>query len=365
MSDTKRELIKRLMLIRYIHSQAEKQSRQRGPRAVVSILMYHDAIDLWLQLAAQHLEVKTGQQTYFPQYINSITDSLKEDGRQLAQALPMQRLNAARNSFKHKGILPDTDFIQSSRVYVRDFLNENTLTVFDVHFLELTLVDLVEEGLVKDLLVMARQSLKSGDYNSVAATVTIAFRILIVETGFKIGDTHDPEWRVLSSGTADRDENSLRELELPGPPNPEKRVRLSIEALLDRRPVPGSIAELLIRSIEPDWPGRDSDEPLRAQELIPYLNDLGGRIDQLEYAVKLVEYGIDIRDYRKFFKLMPKYGIESSGDGSIAFGLVEDESRDYYPDADPYSENEAQFMLDFVTECALQIQGRDAEDKRA
>ena len=122
---------KRLILIRYLHRLDVEQSRQQGVRSAISILMFHDAVDLWLQLAAARLDVPTkGEKTYFYQYLSMIEEKLAKEGRQLLHMHPMKQLNSARNALKHSGTLPNADSIASFRVHIGDFLQDNTIEVF-------------------------------------------------------------------------------------------------------------------------------------------------------------------------------------------------------------------------------------------
>ena len=47
--------IQRLALIRYLYNSAVEESRKPEPIGSTSILMFHDSIELFLQLASEHL----------------------------------------------------------------------------------------------------------------------------------------------------------------------------------------------------------------------------------------------------------------------------------------------------------------------
>lgn len=51
-----RVLIKRLALIKYLVTQGNNHSRMHEPINALSVISYHDAADLFLQLAAEELK---------------------------------------------------------------------------------------------------------------------------------------------------------------------------------------------------------------------------------------------------------------------------------------------------------------------
>jgi len=59
----KSTIIKRLAFIKYLYKLAVDQSRRPEPLCSASILTFHDAVELFLQLASEHLDV--GKTTAF------------------------------------------------------------------------------------------------------------------------------------------------------------------------------------------------------------------------------------------------------------------------------------------------------------
>ncbi len=55
--------LRRLSYIRYMYQLGADQSRQPEPYSAVTILMLHDAVELFLQLAAEQLNVPTKTNT--------------------------------------------------------------------------------------------------------------------------------------------------------------------------------------------------------------------------------------------------------------------------------------------------------------
>jgi hypothetical protein len=58
----------RLVLIRCLHGLAVKQSHQPEPQRGLSVLMLHDSVELFLQLAAEHRDARVTPDTKFLEY---------------------------------------------------------------------------------------------------------------------------------------------------------------------------------------------------------------------------------------------------------------------------------------------------------
>lgn len=99
----KSTVIKRLAFIKYLYKLAVDQSKRPEPLCSASILTFHDAIELFLQLASEHLNVGK-QQPSFMEYWDLISQKLSN--QELTQKESMRRLNRARVALKHHGTLP-------------------------------------------------------------------------------------------------------------------------------------------------------------------------------------------------------------------------------------------------------------------
>ena len=45
--------MRRLAIVKYLHAQASEQERKGGPLAGLALLPFHDAVELFLQVAAE------------------------------------------------------------------------------------------------------------------------------------------------------------------------------------------------------------------------------------------------------------------------------------------------------------------------
>jgi hypothetical protein len=108
--------MQRLAFIKYLYSVAVEQSRQPEPLGDASILSLHDSVELFLQLATQHLDAqRTSKQrdADFMGYWGALNEKLPAPG--LAHKESMRRLNDERVGLKHRGTFPSGTAIESLR----------------------------------------------------------------------------------------------------------------------------------------------------------------------------------------------------------------------------------------------------------
>lgn len=90
----------------------------------------------------------------------------------------MEKLNEVRISFKHHGTAPHFDAINSAKVNVGNFFNENSELVFEVRFSQISLVDLVS---LEEARVNLKQAmmLKNDNVESAIDKIAVAFNQII------------------------------------------------------------------------------------------------------------------------------------------------------------------------------------------
>src|SRR6266487_1507086 len=123
--------MRRLAMFQYLYTMAVDQSHTPEPLNMVSILLFHDVVELFLLLASEHIDAgKTGKE--FLAYWEAINQKLPS--KDFGQKDSMSRLNAARANWKHHGIRLSTTEIDDFRVHVTAFFRENTQKVFGFSF---------------------------------------------------------------------------------------------------------------------------------------------------------------------------------------------------------------------------------------
>lgn len=151
-------ILKRLSFIKYLYQLGIRQSRQKTPQDSISILMFHDSIELFLQLSTEYLNASTQTNINFMEYWGIINQKLQ--GQQLSQKNQMNRLNKARVNLKHHGLLLNESDIESFRVNTSDFFSDNCSIVFEINFSEISLIDLIDNYLEMPLITMSKITLK-------------------------------------------------------------------------------------------------------------------------------------------------------------------------------------------------------------
>lgn len=118
--------IERLAFIRYLATVGRSQLQLPEPAAASALLTFHDAIELFLQLAAEHLHVQIRYpKDHFVDYWPKLADA----GAAIPFSEAMKRLNDARVSLKHRGVLPRRSDLVDFGAIVPDFLRRATQLV--------------------------------------------------------------------------------------------------------------------------------------------------------------------------------------------------------------------------------------------
>lgn len=152
-----KSILSRLALIKNYFEIGYEQSYQSSPSCYVSLLSFHDAAELFLILGAETLEATISDRMYILDYWNVIDQKIED--KKLSLKASFKKLNQARKSFKHYGITPSREEIESFRTIIKNFFIENTPIIFGIEFDEISLIDLVQIDAVKKIL-MEVQNLK-------------------------------------------------------------------------------------------------------------------------------------------------------------------------------------------------------------
>lgn len=300
----KSTIIKRLAFIKYLYKLAVDQSRRPEPLCSASILTFHDAIELFLQLASEHLDVGK-QQPSFMEYWDLISQKLSN--QELTQKESMRRLNRARVALKHHGTLPSKLDIEAFRASATNFFEENTPIVFGIDFSDITLVELIQCEDVKNNLKDAEEFLKENKIEESLDKVALAFAQLI----------DDYESRKIG------------------------RYGRSPFFFGESMTFLSSFHMGINRVTGPEFERR----------LAEFIDKVRESIESLQQAVKILSLGIDYRRYVKFRLLTPH--ILRTLDGTYDIQRVQWGSK-----GKPTIED-VQFCIDFVIESAVTLQEFD------
>lgn len=170
-------ILNRLSFIKYLYQDAVEKSKKPSPKDSASILTFHDAIELFLQLSVEFLNANPKTDIKFIAYWDIINQKLS--GNQLLHKAPMIRLNKARVNLKHHGQLINKSDIEAFRVNSKNFFEDNTPIVFGIDFSEISLIDLIENDEVKQILKDTQDFFKNRQYKEALERLAIAFYVLI------------------------------------------------------------------------------------------------------------------------------------------------------------------------------------------
>jgi len=177
----KEKAIERLAFIKYLYDFGVEQSRKAEPFCWASILTFQDAIELFLALASEYLDLeKRIRDIQFMKYWPLLSKKLTEIGKgELTQSISMEKLNKARVDFKHYGNPPSKTVIEDARLGTLNFFEENTITVFDIPFSEISLIELIHCQSTKTGLKQAKEMLYEERIEDALGKVALAFAQLI------------------------------------------------------------------------------------------------------------------------------------------------------------------------------------------
>ena len=170
------QLVKGLAFVRFLYNQGLEQARNPQPLATTALLSFHDAVEMFLGLAADQLGVNLTEHVHFEAYFDQIKQGT---GIELPGRRPMRRMNRSRVSLKHHGIFPSPTDLEQFQGDVTTFLTDATQQVFNADFLRLDMIDLVTQQRAVTLLRSAGTQAGQGDYTEALALLSEAFEELL------------------------------------------------------------------------------------------------------------------------------------------------------------------------------------------
>ena len=177
---TRPSTVRRLAFIRFLYGQGLDQARRPQPLAATALLSFHDAVEMFLLLAAEHLNVSLDKNTTFDGYWTQI--AAKADV-QLPSRNAMRRMNLSRVSFKHHGSIPSATDLDQFRADVTTFFTDAAQAVFAADFTSTDMTDLVTQQGALAKIRDAEINASEGDYVEALALLSEAFDHLLDDYG--------------------------------------------------------------------------------------------------------------------------------------------------------------------------------------
>jgi hypothetical protein len=293
-------VVRRLAFIEYFYKVAVEQSQKPEPLCSTSILTFHDAIEFFLQLASEYLDVGR-EQPSFMEYWDILASKLPEG--MPTQKESIRKLNRARVELKHHGILPSKLDIETFRASAKNFFEENTPPIFNINFSEISLIYLVLCEETKKSLKESEQLLQENKIEESLDKVALAFTQLI----------DDYESRKIGH--------------------------------FGRSPFFFGESLTFLSSFNM---GIDKSQ---VGELADFIDKIKESVEAIQNAIKILSLGVDYRRYVKFRLLTPH--IYQTLDGNYHVSRIQ------WGEKGVPSVEDVQFCIEFVIESAVILQEFD------
>jgi hypothetical protein len=302
--------IERLAFIRYLAAVGQGQLQLPEPTAASALLTFHDAIELFLQLAAEHLHV---QMRYPKDHFVDYWPKLADAGVAIPFSEAMKRLNDARVSLKHRGVLPRRSDLTDFGVIVLDFLRQATPLVFGLDVETVSLTVLLEDAEARAELQNAETALREERILDSLSAAATAFDMLLRNYE-----------RSATEGTR-------------GFQSPFQPAGLNHSSFGHFRTQRGSRMPY----------GQVSEVDALTSALEREFKSVWKVIEGLEDALRIVLLGLDFRRHVRFKRLTPR----------VHHVMAQPSRR--LSEIDTGTPQDAQFCIEFVIESALRLQAFD------
>ncbi|MFC5780736.1 hypothetical protein ACFPWS_06560, partial [Streptomyces aureus] len=174
--------MKNLAFIRLLHRQGIEQSLLPEPLSFTSVLTFHDAVEMFLIVTAEHLgAVVKDRDPFIKRFFEGLHPSSFADGVELQGQYGIKRLNDLRNGFKHTAGFPGPVTIADMKADTAHFFEENTPRVFGLAFDDIDLAAVVQHDQTRTYLKRAAQLDSEGNRLEAMSTLAVAFEQLMTE----------------------------------------------------------------------------------------------------------------------------------------------------------------------------------------
>jgi len=296
--------MRRLAFARHLYNIGVEQSRRPQPFSAVAILHFHDAVELFLHMAAEHFGENTNN-VQFMQYWDRIEPHLS--GHRLAERESMRRLNMMRVNLKHHNNYPAPLSIEGSRASVTSFFEMNTPLVFDIEFTDVSMLNLVEYQETRARLEVAERLMQERKVDEAITESAVAFAALMDAIEAKLYKRYG------------RSPFSF------GSPVILGNLIGGVPSAYSINPTPGRFAQELAFQVHAE-------------------------LEKVQRAMKPLTMGLDYRRFARFQLLTPHVWKAIGRDEYMSDATTRDE---------PFTLEESRFCFDFVIESALHLQEFD------
>jgi len=154
------EPLTRLSLVRHLLLQAKQQLSGAGPSRCIALLHLHDALEMFLDTAAEALGIP-GPQREFKNYWSSFAAASQPVALSIHRH--MEKLNRARVALKHHGIRPADDQLEEYVILTQAFADDACVKCFGIELADASMFGLIKDDQVRELLTLAQAELQTGN----------------------------------------------------------------------------------------------------------------------------------------------------------------------------------------------------------
>jgi hypothetical protein len=161
------DLTRRLAYIRFLHGLGVEQADLPEPMSSAALLTFHDAVEMFLLAAGEHLGAPSIYE--FEKYWTALSGL--SGGVTLPVQSGMKRLNHLRKTLKHHGGQPARSAVDMAKADTATFLSASTRLVFGLDLDAVSMSSVIPQKSVRDLALQADAESASGD--QVAAMIAL------------------------------------------------------------------------------------------------------------------------------------------------------------------------------------------------
>jgi|GEM_PF-7078241 len=299
---TDQEILNRLAFIKYLYTIGLSQARQTEQNAFVSILSFHDAIDWFMNLACLKMGIDEKskkdrlptkkQFIYLMDYFDIIPNLSMRHG--------VDKINSRRTGLKHHFQIPAKIEVSECETIATLFFEENTKLIFNIVFDSISILDTINNELIREPLKNAVLLIKQNKFEDAAYEIAKSFSELFLI------DSHPRTKQPLIKGEIQYGDQMI----------PNSSFYESSEINSFKRTV-----QSLIRKYDRNF-----------------------RI--VSETTQVLALGFDYRKYNKVKPLIPS--VFKQYDGTYQFGRIHDSSL--------LTPENLNFAIDYILECSMKLQ---------
>jgi len=167
------DILRRIVYAKYVLERAARIQAENDEMSLsISLLLTHDAVELLMLAVLDHLKVPIKKRREFMDFWQEI----KQAGHpEPPDFIPMEALNKLRVALKHNAIFPNPQTVRDLFPRARGFFENVLKSYCQLAYGGISLIDLVPNLDVRDILAGARQKFDSGDKPTAMTDLKIAF----------------------------------------------------------------------------------------------------------------------------------------------------------------------------------------------